>query len=546
MTPLYAYSLIPVISVSLLVCFTAALRTDRNWGLTAYSGLTSVWATLLLMTYFPEVESIGSRGAAAGALVAASYLHAAYEQTDQDSFLLVWLAYAVAAAITGAGAVFPGLLYDPATLTAGPYFWESMGLAFVAATIPMFQVGRAYTKSESETKRTDYRLLLGAGVLGYVGAWTNALVLSQGNPLPYGILLVLGSNLMLAQVVRRQQKAGERRLLERSLTYAAVAAFVSAGFLFGILTLLSDAAEPLLTEYRLGALFLLFMAFLAFEPVRQHLQELVSRWLARDQAPASEIAEELAAQERRADQAARLAELGTFTSAIAHEVRNPLGVLSACVRVLEHDDVDPETLEEMRAQIERAGDFLDELLAYGRPRELELRDVDIDDILELAGSSAMQALSDIAADVDIEFVYPDDIPALEADQGQLVEVFVVLFENAILALDTAEGSRVCAEVVDRETNVDVVVEDDGPGVAEELRETLFEPFVTGRKRDGARTGTGLGLAIARRMVERHDGTITVGDSEELGGAMFVVTLPKQQRIMGPAAHRGQDSGSTRD
>jgi K+-sensing histidine kinase KdpD len=48
------------------------------------------------------------------------------------------------------------------------------------------------------------------------------------------------------------------------------------------------------------------------------------------------------------------------------------------------------------------------------------------------------------------------------------------------------------------------------------------------------------------MVERHDGTITVGDSEELGGAMFVVTLPTQQRIMGPAAHRGQDSGSTRD
>ncbi|MGM0556023.1 MAG: sensor histidine kinase [Myxococcota bacterium] len=540
MTPLYAYSLIPVISVSLLVFFTAALRTEKNWGLAAYSGFTSVWASLLLMTYFPGLESIGSRGAAAGALVAASYLHAAYEQTEQQHFALVWIAYLVAALITAAGAVFPGLLYDPATLSAGPFFWESMLLACLAATIPMFQVGRAYLKTDSKKQRTDLRLLLGAGVLGYVGAWANALMLSRGQALPYGMLLVLGSNLMLAQVVRRKQKAGEQRLLERSLTYAAVAAFVSAGFLFGILTLLSDAAEPLLTEYRLGALFLLFMALLAFEPVRQHLQELLSSSIARDQAPAREIAEELAVQEQRADQAERLAELGTFTSAIAHEVRNPLGVLSACVRVLEHDDVDQETLDEMRAQVTRAGDFLDELLAYGRPRELELRDVDIDDVIELAASSARQALSDVAQHVDFEMDFPDDLRPIEGDQGQLVEVFVVLFENAILALDDTDDPLIRVDVDVRGDELEVVVADNGPGIPDELRETLFEPFVTGRKRDGPRTGTGLGLAIAHRMVERHGGQIRAGDADTLGGAKFVVTLPRWQKVLGPAvqASRG--------
>jgi signal transduction histidine kinase len=541
MTPLYAYSLIPVISVSLLVFFTAALRTDKNWGLAAYSGFTSIWASLLLMTYFPGLESIGSRGAAAGALVAASYLHAAYEQTEQRNFLLVWLAYGVAAFVTAAGAVFPGLLYNPATLSAGPFFWESMFLACFAATIPMFKVGRAYWKADSDKRRTDLRLLLGAGVLGYIGAWTNALMLSRGEALPYGMLLVLGSNLMLAQVVRRKQKAGEQRLLERSLTYAAVAAFVSAGFLFGILTLLSDAAEPLLAEYRLGALFLLFMALLAFEPVRQHLQELISRWLASDQAPATELAEELAVQEQRADQAERLAELGTFTSAIAHEVRNPLGVLSACVRVLEHDDVDEETLEEMRAQITRAGDFLDELLAYGRPRELELREVDIDDVIELAASSARQALSEIAPGVDFEMSFSDDLSAIEGDQGQLVEVFVVLFENAILALDETDAPLVHVTAELQNDELVVVVADNGPGLPEELRETLFEPFVTGRKRDGPRTGTGLGLAIAHRMVERHGGQIRAGESEELGGAEFVVSLPQRQKVLGPAVQATQDS-----
>lgn len=540
MTPLYAYSLIPVISVSLLVFFTAALRTDKNWGLAAYSGFTSVWASLLLMTYFPGLESIGSRGAAVGALVAASYLHAAYEQTEQSNYLLVWLAYGTGACISAAGAVFPGLLYDPATLTAGPFFWESMFLACFAATIPMFKVARAYRNADSPSRKTDLRLLLGAGLLGYVGAWTNALMLSRGEALPYGMLLVLGSNLMLAQVVRRKQKAGEQRLLERSLTYAAVAAFVSAGFLFGILTLFSNAAEPLITEYRLGALFLLFMALLAFEPVRQHLQELISRALARDQAPASELAEELAVQEQRADQAERLADLGTFTSAIAHEVRNPLGVLSACVRVLEHEDVDAETLDDMRAQITRAGDFLDELLAYGRPRELQLRDVDIDDVIELAASSARQALSDVSDDVAFEFEFPETLRPIEGDQGQLAEVFVVLFENAILALDGSDDRtiRVCVEM--RSDVVEIVVEDTGPGLPDELRETLFEPFVTGRKRDGPRTGTGLGLAIAHRMVERHSGRIRADDSESLGGARFVVTLPRRQKVMGPAIEATRD------
>lgn len=534
MTTLYAYSLIPVICVSLLLFFTAALRGRRAWGLAAYCLATAGWSATLLLTYFPRVAWLGQYLAASGTFVVASYLHAAYDFTDQKSYRLVWFAYGVAVVLTAAGAIFPGMLYDPVDLSAGPLFWESMALAMVAASVPMYTLLKAWRSATEARRRGQLLRLLGAGVLGYAGAWTNAYLLANQTMVPYGIFAVLGSLLVLTGVVQARQRERDRRLMERSLLYAAMTAFLSAGFLFGVLTWMSESAEPLLTEYRYGALFLLAMAALAFEPLRQHVQELVGRKLARDQAGATELAEELAAQERRADQAERLAELGTFTSAIAHEVRNPLGVLSACVRVLQYEDVDQETVDEMRQQIERASQFLDELLAYGRPRELELRMLEVVDLVELAASSAKQALSDVAAQVGFEVDLDGAKTVVEADHAQLNQVLVILFENAILALSEADDARVRISSAGGQKRLHLVVEDTGPGIPDELQATLFEPFVTGRKREGKRTGTGLGLAIARRIVERHGGQLSVGRSEELGGARFDIILPRHQQVLAAA------------
>lgn len=534
MTTLYAYSLVPVVSIALLLFFTSLLRTEGEWGLAAFCGSNALWAGSLLLIYFPEVAWVGRRLAASGALVAAAYLHAAYDFTDQDRYGLVGVAYGVGGLLTLVGVLVPGILYDPVTLSAGPLFWPGMGLAVVAATVPVWKIGRAFTRADSGRRRRLLALLLGAGALAYVGAWTNAVLLAYEDPRPYGILMVVGAMLMLARVVRSRQRDRDRRLMERSLSYAAVAAFLSAGFLFGLATLASEAAEALVADYWFGALFLLFMAALAFQPLRQQLQSLLARYLARDSAPADEIAGELAEQERRADHAERLAEVGTFTSAIAHEVRNPLGVIRGCIRVLERRDVDPETVGEMKEQIERASEFLDELLAYGRDRPLELREVDLSDTVDLAISSAKGALPDVAEGIEFERRGFDETHEIEADQGQLTEVFVALVENALLELDGGDGGRIRISVETGDDGAVVEVADDGSGVPDELRDSLFEPFVSGRERDGAKTGTGLGLAIARRVVERHDGSIDVATSD-LGGAAFVVRLPARQEVMGAAA-----------
>jgi signal transduction histidine kinase len=272
---------------------------------------------------------------------------------------------------------------------------------------------------------------------------------------------------------------------------------------------------------------------LAFEPLRQQLQEIVTKRLNPSASNVTELAAALVDQEERASQAGRLAELGTVASAVAHEVRNPLGVLSADVRGLEKAGVDSEVLDSMRDQIGRAEAFVEDLLRYGRPRPLEIRSVDLAALVELALSTATTGLGEPEPNVVVERLGLDQPVQVEADQAQLLDVLVVLFENALLELDGAPDGciRVSCEIETDRLRLSIA--DNGRGVSSEIRDRIFEPFVTGRKRGGRKGGTGLGLAIARNIVERHGGSVRVADAET-GGARFDIDLPLVQKVMGAA------------
>ncbi len=526
MSGLFAYSLVPVLAVSLLLFFTAALRGRNALGLTLYCLSVAIWSGTLLLASLPATAAFGTRLLAVGAFVAAGFIHTAYDLTKQRSYALVVLAYSVAAIITFTGAIRPGVLYTTTSLAPGPLFWPAMVLAVGAATIPVAQLFLAYRTAPID-RRGLLRRLLVAGLLADVGGMSNALLLSHGIAVPFPMLLVLGSLLVLADVVRAHEAADEARVLERSLLYAALAAFLSAGFMFGVL---SFVPEPLAGSYKLGAFFLLSMAALAFEPLRQHLGELIGGKLTRRPHSAA-LAKALTVQEEKAERAERLAEIGTLVSAVAHEVRNPLGVLQAQLALLEKTGADKEAIDGMRAQIDRASRFVDDLLRFGRPRPLELRKVDLRATVELGFSTAKQGLGD-AAPPSLELEHrkldPGEAEAeieVEADQAQLLQLLVIIFENALLA----GGARIAATTTGGGGSATVVIEDAGPGISPEIAPRLFQPFVTGRKREGPRPGTGLGLATARRIVERHGGTIRAGKSETLGGARFEIVLPSIAR-----------------
>ncbi len=535
-TILYLYTLIPVCAIAFLLFFTSLLRARRIKSLALYSLSIAVWSLLLLVMYFPNFSFLGQRFAAFGTVVAASYVHVTYDFTQQKRYGLVWLVYGVALSLTLLGALRPGALYHPLSLTAGPLFLPAMALAAIAVLIPMSHISLSYETMEEERK-SQLWALFASGVLCFLGCWWHVWLLAEGVLLPYGMILVLLSLFLLGHVVTGYQARRDQRLVERSFWYTTIAALLSAGFLLGALSLVTNYFHHIFREYRVSVFFFLFMAALAFEPLRQSLQELLGRMIVPDRTALSTIAMELEKQEEVADQARRLAEIGSFVSAVAHEVRNPLGVLKAHLRLLQRKKVEATTLEAMQDQIDRAEHFINDLLQYGRPRPLEVRRLPVKAMMELAVSTAKDGLHPECKLPSVQTQGASDVLTIEADQSQLLQVLVILLENAMLALQEQEDPQLRLSCETNESSLILSVEDNGPGIPEAIQERVFEPFVTGRKRDIHRSGTGLGLAIARGIVERHRGTIQAARSS-MGGALFAVTLPQTQQVLALTATEG--------
>src|SRR5256885_10661037 len=113
MGPLYAYSLLPVLAVSLLLFFTAALRGRNTRGLALYCLSVALWCIGLLLLFVPSTADLGARMTAIGAFTAPGFLHAAFDVTEQKQYRLVYFAYAAAAGISIVGFAYPRLLHPP-------------------------------------------------------------------------------------------------------------------------------------------------------------------------------------------------------------------------------------------------------------------------------------------------------------------------------------------------------------------------------------------------------------------------------------------------
>lgn len=215
----------------------------------------------------------------------------------------------------------------------------------------------------------------------------------------------------------------------------------------------------------------------------------------------------------------RLAAMGELTAGVAHEVRNPLGVIRASVQLLEDAQCDAKRIEEaaevIKQEIDRLDKVIKALLDFGRPSKPTLVRADLNSVIEdvvlfttrFAGQS----------DVVIEQHVAPDLPAVFGDPDQLKQVFLNLVTNAVQAM-AKNGGTITIETRAVGEYIEVRVADDGPGIAERDLPKVFDPFFTKRAE-----GTGLGLTIVHRIIDEHDGHIeVVSDS---GGTVFTVTLP---------------------
>jgi two-component system, NtrC family, sensor kinase len=219
----------------------------------------------------------------------------------------------------------------------------------------------------------------------------------------------------------------------------------------------------------------------------------------------------------------RLASVGRLAAGLAHEIGNPIAALIGMEDLLLAGGLSAEEsqdfLQRMRKETERVNNILRDLLQFARPTKggvaFEPGSVEaaVYDTVTLVGPQQSMKNVELALDV-----HPG-LPDVALSREQLVQVVLNLVLNAADACGA--GGRVTLRATQEGPSVRLEVEDNGPGVASEVRARLFEPFVTTKE---VGKGTGLGLAVCRGLVESAGGSITL-DVEFEGGARFIVDLP---------------------
>jgi two-component system, NtrC family, sensor histidine kinase HydH len=341
---------------------------------------------------------------------------------------------------------------------------------------------------------------------------------------------------------------------------------VTAAIYFGpwmtiVWTLLTSAAYcsylyPALQEYELtseamGYLALRIMFFFLaalivnrFAQQSRHQTELY-RELAGRLAETNRRLEQAQAEARRSE---RLAALGQLSAGLAHEIRNPLGVIKGSAEMLTQklqnsDELARELAGYISSEVHRVSALVTEFLDFARPLHAELHPTDLTALLDRVLKTVAERWT--GKPIAVERAYSGNLPPISMDESLCEQAFLNLVQNAYEAMEEG-GGRLWVEARratrDGREGAEVRIADSGPGVPEELREEIFNPFVTTKK-----TGVGLGLSIVSKIVDGHHGSIRV-EHRPGGGAVFTLFFPVDEDSDSLAtaglrsARTGEDTG----
>src|SRR5208282_887747 len=309
-----------------------------------------------------------------------------------------------------------------------------------------------------------------------------------------------------------------------TLTWTTLASAAYCSYLIPVLVYKEYELSPS-GETELGLRILFF--YLAGLVVNRFAVER-RRQTERYQRLATELAEmnlQLEQAQAEARRSERLAALGQLSAGLAHEIRNPLGIIKGSAEMLNRklasaDPLSSELAGYISGEVNRLNALVARFLDFARPLRLERRPVDAAPVIERALKSAREQYPNAA--VRIERNFSPEAPRLALDEAMAEQVFLNLAVNAIEAMGESGGTlgvTVRAAESDGRTGAEIDFRDTGPGVPETMREQIFNPFVTTKK-----TGVGLGLSIVSKIVDEHSGTIRL-DLPSRGGACFRIFFP---------------------
>jgi PAS domain S-box-containing protein len=235
----------------------------------------------------------------------------------------------------------------------------------------------------------------------------------------------------------------------------------------------------------------------------------------------------------------KMAALGVMASGIAHEIRNPLGIIAAAAQLLQERPDDKqlrlEALQRIHASIRRASLTIENLLGFSHPSSDNHEDVDVNALVEetlrlLTARIAQQR-------IDVRTELPPGLPAIWANRNLLQQVFTNILLNACNAMPDG-GVLTVATREDPGGQMEIRFADTGHGIPQEHLPKVFDPFFTTMP---VGKGTGLGLSISYSIVQQHQGSIEV--TSEVGkGAMFTVRLPCSSGLLLRGSRQSSGAG----
>jgi len=228
--------------------------------------------------------------------------------------------------------------------------------------------------------------------------------------------------------------------------------------------------------------------------------------------------------ERELEHSERLAAIGRIAAGMAHEINNPLSVIQSCAVYFAEAAArsgDPDLAEsaaDMGLAVERIRSFVQHVCGFARRGRPQLTDTPIQTAIEVAVRMARPRALDAGVTLTIDSQPEVRVPN---DSPRLAQAILNVLSNAIDAAKVG-GKHVSLRVIEGEHDVRIRVEDDGPGIANELKGRVFEPFATTKPYG---QGTGLGLAITRQIMQDHRGSAHLSARESVGSCAELI-LPK--------------------
>lgn len=220
----------------------------------------------------------------------------------------------------------------------------------------------------------------------------------------------------------------------------------------------------------------------------------------------------LEAQAVRAD---RLATIGELASGIAHEIRNPMAIIKTISQTLQEEKEDfSEGLEIIIKEVDRANKVIDGILNFAKPIENKVKEISLNDLIKevILITDKYLRKQNITFDINL-----DNDAKIIADKEKLKQVFINLIFNGVQSMDS--GGKLIIKTEKRENGIIIILKDTGIGISKENLNKVFDPFFTTKEK-----GVGLGLSVSDRIIQDHNGYITI-DSIVGQGTQIDIYLP---------------------